>query len=155
MSFGHCIPKIKWLKNLIYDLNGKKIAGIYGRQEPLSFSSDLDKRDLINTFGLDKKVQINDTFFHNANSAFRKNIWKKFPFDEKVTNIEDRVWGQKIIENGLKIVYEPKASVYHYHGINHNQNPERAKNVVRILDGLKSTSTKKNLKKKKFNNHFN
>ena len=150
---GHCIPTNQnWLKNLIYDLNGKKIAGIYGRQEPLSFSSDLDKRDLINTFGLDKKVQINDTFFHNANSAFRKNIWKKFPFDEKVTNIEDRVWGQKIIENGLKIVYEPKASVYHYHGINHNQNPERAKNVVRILDGLKSTSTKKNLKfKKKLN----
>ena len=150
---GHCIPvNQSWLKNLIHSLSGKKVAGIYGRQEPLSFSSDLDKRDLINTFGLDKKVQINDTFFHNANSAFRRNLWKKFPFDEKVTNIEDRVWGQKVIENGLKIIYEPKASVYHYHGINHNQNPERAKNVVKILDGLKSTSTKKNLKfKKKLN----
>jgi len=150
---GHCIPvNQSWLKNLVYDLNKKSIAGVYGRQEPLSFSSDLDKRDLINTFGLDKKVQINDTFFHNANSAFRKNFWKKFPFDEQVINIEDRVWGQKVIENGFKIVYEPKASVYHYHGIHHNQNPERAKNVVRILDGLKSTSTKKNLKfKKKLN----
>ena len=150
---GHCIPvNQSWLKNLVYDLNKKSIAGVYGRQEPLSFSSDLDKRDLINTFGLDKKVQINDTFFHNANSAFRKNLWKKFPFDEQVINIEDRVWGQKVIENGFKIVYEPKASVYHYHGIHHNQNPERAKNVVRILDGLKSTSTKKNLKfKKKLN----
>ena len=150
---GHCIPvNQSWLKNLINDLDKKNIAGVYGRQEPLSFSSDLDKRDLINTFGLDKKVQVNDTFFHNANSAFRKNIWKKFPSDEHVTNIEDRVWGQKVIENGFKIVYEPKASVYHYHGIHHNQNPERAKNVVRILDGLKSTSTKKNLKfKKKLN----
>ena len=150
---GHCIPiNQSWLKNLVHDLNKKSIAGVYGRQEPLSFSSDLDKRDLINTFGLDKKVQINDTFFHNANSAFRKELWKKFPFDEQVTNIEDRVWGQKVIENGFKIIYQPKASVYHYHGIHHNQNPERAKNVVRILDGLKSTSTKKNLKfKKKLN----
>ena len=147
---GHCIPvNQSWLKNLVFDLNKKNIAGVYGRQEPLSFSSDLDKRDLINTFGLDKKVQTNDTFFHNANSAFRKDLWKKFPFDEQVTNIEDRVWGEKVIENGFKIVYEPKASVYHYHGIHHNQNPERAKNVVRILDSLKSTSTKKNLKFKK------
>ena len=97
-------------------------------------------------------MQIRDTFFHNANSAFRKELWKKFPFDEQVTNIEDRVWGQKVIENGFKIIYQPKASVYHYHGIHHNQNPERAKNVVRILDGLKSTSTKKNLKFKKSSN---
>ncbi len=150
---GHCIPvNNSWLKNLIKDLNKKKVAGVYGRQEPLSFSSDLDKRDLINTFGLDKKIQTKDTFFHNANSAFRKDVWKKFPFDEDVTNIEDRVWGQKVIESGYKIIYEPKANVFHYHGIHHNQNLERAKNVVRILDNLKSTSTKKNLKfKKKLN----
>ena len=147
---GHCIPvNQSWLKNLVQGLNKKNIAGIYGRQEPLSFSSDLDKRDLINTFGLDRRVQTNDTFFHNANSAFRKNLWKNFPFDEQVTNIEDRVWGEKVIENGFKIIYEPKASVYHYHGINHDQNLERAKNIVKILDGLKSTSTKRNLKLKK------
>ena len=120
---GHCIPvNNSWLKNLIKDLNKKKVAGVYGRQEPLSFSSDLDKRDLINTFGLDKKIQTKDTFFHNANSAFRKDVWKKFPFDEDVTNIEDRVWGQKVIESGYKIIYEPKANVFHYHGIHHNQN---------------------------------
>ena len=36
---GHCIPKDKyWLGSLIKDLNIKNIAGVYGRQEPLSFS---------------------------------------------------------------------------------------------------------------------
>ncbi len=141
---GHCIPvNENWLKNLVKDLNKKKVAGVYGRQEPLSFSSDLDKRDLFYTFGLDKKIQKNDTFFHNANSAFLRKIWKKFPFDEKISNIEDRLWGENVIKSGLKIVYEPKSSVYHYHGIHHDQSPERAKNVVRILEGLKTTSTKR------------
>ena len=94
---GHCIPvNADWLKNLIKDLKKKDVAGVYGRQEPLSFSSDLDKRDLFYTFGLDKKIQKNDTFFHNANSAFLKKTWKKFPFDETVSNIEDRVWGEVV-----------------------------------------------------------
>tara|TARA_Y100001968_G_scaffold324466_1_gene363839 strand:+ start:976 stop:2367 length:1392 start_codon:yes stop_codon:yes gene_type:complete len=134
---GHCIPtSSNWLKSLISDLEDESVAGIYGRQEPLSFTSDLDKRDLLTVFGLDKKVQIKDYFFHNANSAFRRDIWLKYPFDEIVTNIEDRVWGKKVISEGFKILYEPSASVYHWHGINHDLNPERAKKIVKILEKL-------------------
>ena len=76
---AHCIPTNKdWLSNLIKPLKNKKIAGVYGRQEPLSYSSDNDKRDLINTFGLDSFLQKKDPFFHNANSAFLKSTWNKF-----------------------------------------------------------------------------
>ena len=145
---GHCVPTSKkWLSNLIKELSNNKIAGVYGRQEPFSFSSDLDKRDLINLFGLDKKIQIKDTFFHNANSSFTRKIWEKFPFDENISNIEDRVWAEKIISSGLQIIYEPSASVYHYHGINHNLNSDRVRNVVRILESLDTTKTNRgNLK---------
>ena len=117
---AHCIPtNNKWLSNLIKPLKDKNVAGVYGRQEPLSYSSDIDKRDLINTFGLDKIVQKKDPFFHNANSALLKSIWKKFKFNEKVDSLEDRVWGQNVIDAGYKIIYEPQSSVYHYHGIYH------------------------------------
>ncbi len=134
---GHCIPKDKsWLSNLIKNLKDKSVAGVYGRQEPLSYSSDLDKRDLINLFGLDKKIQIKDSFFHNANSAFRREIWKKFPFNEKLSNIEDRDWGNKVIKAGYKIVYEPLASVFHWHGVHHDMNTDRAKKIVKILENL-------------------
>ena len=145
---GHCVPTSKkWLSNLIKELSNNKIAGVYGRQEPFSFSSDLDKRDLINLFGLDKKIQIKDTFFHNANSSFTRKIWEKFPFDENISNIEDRVWAEKIISSGLQIIYEPSASVYHYHGINHDLNSDRVRNVVRILESLNTTKTNRgNLK---------
>ena len=134
---AHCIPvNNNWLKNLIKDLKDKKVAGVYGRQEPMKFTSDVDKRDLLTIFGLDKKIQIKDTFFHNANSAFRKELWKKIPFNEKATNIEDRIWGEKVISKGFKIIYEPSASVYHFHGVHQNLNRKRAENVVKILESL-------------------
>jgi rhamnosyltransferase len=134
---AHCIPvNNDWLKNLIKPLKKNSVGGVYGRQQPLSYSSTSDKRDLITIFGLDKKIQIKDPFFHNANSAFKKSTWKKIPFDEKTTNIEDRIWGKIIISNGLRIIYEPLASVFHWHGVHQDQDPMRASNVVKIIENL-------------------
>ena len=140
---GHCVPVENfWLENLIQDLEITNVAGVYGRQEPLSFTSNLDKRDLLTVFGLDKKVQVKDSFFHNANSAFRRDVWNKYPFSEKVTNIEDRVWGEQVVKDGFNIVYEPSASVYHWHGINQDLDESRAKNIVQILEGLDTFKVK-------------
>lgn len=133
---AHCIPKDKnWLKNLIFPLlkNGQ-FGGVYGRQEPMNFSSHSDKRDLFLVFGLDERVQTKDTFFHNANSILRKSLWEKVKFDEKITNIEDRIWASKILKLGWKIFYEPKASVYHYHGIHQDGNKSRLRNVINIIN---------------------
>ena len=83
-------------QNLIKDLNKKDIAAVYGKGS-LPYSSSFDKRDLYNTFGDDKRVQIKDTFFHNANSAFKKNIWKKINLMSS-HHIEDRIWANSIIK---------------------------------------------------------
>ena len=137
---GHCIPKNdKWLEKLLEPLimdKTKKIAGVYGRQEPLSSSSALDKRDLTVVFGLDERTQKKDSFFHNANSAIPREIWEKFPFDQKTTNIEDRLWGALVIEKGYHIHYTPHASVYHYHGINQGGKMDRAERIVDIIENL-------------------
>ena len=141
---GHCIPvNEKWLSNLMRNFNDEEVAGAYGRQEPLAFTSDSDKRDLSIIFGLDRRTQKKDSFFHNANSMLRRKLWEENPFDETLANIEDRVWAEKILHGGYKIVYEPRASVYHYHGIYHQGNEERCANIVRILETLKP-ETKKN-----------
>ena len=132
---AHCIPKNKkWLESLIYPLDQNKLlAGAYGRQEPMNFSSNSDKRDLFLVFGLDRRIQIRDSFFHNANSIIRRLVWNKIKFDEKTTNIEDRIWAKKVMSLGWQILYEPKASVFHYHGIHQDGNKERLKNVVNII----------------------
>ena len=143
---AHCIPVDDyWLTNLISNLKNSKIAGVYGRQKPLSYSSDFDKRDLFNLFGPDKKIQKKDTFFHNANSAFKKSLWKKIPFDERTQHIEDRIWGHAVIQKGYNIIYEPEASVYHWHGVNQDMEPERCKRIVNILESLSSDYESKNI----------
>lgn len=143
---AHCIPVDNdWLKKLVSDFKLKKVAAVYGRQLPLPYSSDFDKRDLYNTFGPEKKIQSKDSFFHNANSAIKKELWKKYPFDEKVEHIEDRLWAHNIINLGYKIIYQPKASVYHWHGINQDMNPERCSSIVKILEDLNENNQSKKI----------
>ena len=109
-------------------------AGVYGRKEPMSITPPADKRDLLLVFGLDRKIQQKDSFFHNANSIIRRELWEKVPFDNKITNIEDRIWAQEMLKNGHKILYEPNASVFHYHGIHQDKNEKRLKSVVKIIE---------------------
>ena len=100
------IPKNNlWLEKLIEPLVNDKtqlLAGVYGRQEPLSSSSALDKRDLTVVFGLDERIQKKDSFFHNANSAIPRKIWDKFPFDEKWSfEISRKSFSQPLIHEAL------------------------------------------------------
>jgi glycosyltransferase involved in cell wall biosynthesis len=149
---GHCIPiNDKWLEHLMENFKDDTIAGVYGRQEPMAFTSDSDKRDLALVFGLDRKVQTKDSFFHNANSMIRRDVWEKVPFDETLTNIEDRAWAKEVLTRGYKVIYEPKASVYHYHGIHQNGDAERCANVVRIMESLHDDNKRKTIDMKKLN----
>lgn len=133
---AHCIPvNSDWLSKLVYSLEeDTSYAGVYGRQEPMSFSTLSDKRDMLLVFSLDRKLQIKDSFFHNANSIIRRNCWDQVPFDDKITNIEDRIWAQEMLNLGYRLLYEPEASVYHYHGIHQNGDSERLSNVVTIIE---------------------
>ncbi|MBF0624813.1 MAG: glycosyltransferase family 2 protein [Magnetococcales bacterium] len=134
---AHCVPTNQhWLENLVAGLDNPEIVGVYGRQIPLSFSTDVDKRDLLTTFGLDRRIQERDYFFHNANSAIRRETWERHPFDETVTNIEDRLWAKEVTESGMKLLYEPEAVVYHHHGIHQNMNLQRARGTVSILEKM-------------------
>ncbi len=131
---AHCVPADEgWLKSFVSVMDDPSIGAAYGRQLPMHTSHPLDKRDLLNTFGIEFRVQKKDTFFHNANSILRRSIWEKFPFDEETPHIEDRIWAARLIENGIWIAYAPDAVVYHHHGINHHANIRRAEAISQIL----------------------
>ena len=148
---GHCIPVNEmWLGTMVAALEeDEAYAGVYGRQEPMSFSTPADKRDLMIVFGLDRKIQIRDSFFHNANSIIRRDLWEEVPFDNNITNIEDRLWAQEMLNRGYKLLYEPEASVYHYHGIHQDGDYKRLSNVVRIIEQNQTKSKKGKLDAKK------
>lgn len=45
----------------------------------------------------------------------RKELVLKFKFKEDLIMSEDQAWAKNVIENGYKIVYNPKSVVYHSH----------------------------------------
>jgi len=131
---AHCIPVDElWSSFLAVHLNkdtNSNVCGVYGRQEPLPDTSDINARDLYTTFRNERQYQSHDYFFHNANSAILKSLWKTNPFDEKIRGVEDRAWGKLLTQMGHQIVYEPLARVYHHHGIHQNSDEPRAKRVA-------------------------
>jgi glycosyltransferase involved in cell wall biosynthesis len=132
---GHCVPvNDTWLRRLAISCAVSDVAGVYGRQEPLPDTNDFDKRDLYTTFGTERRVQSRDYFFHNANSMIRRDVWESVPFNEELNGVEDRDWAKRVLELGHKVVYEPAASVYHFHGINHGRDAARAARVVRVIE---------------------
>ncbi len=136
---GHCAPvNNNWLGDLVKEVKVPKVAGVYGRQLPLISSSPLDKQDLLMFFGKDRLIQTKGHFFYfdNANSIIKRSVWQKIPFDEKVKHKENIIWGRDVVQKGYKIIYTPKAKVYHWHGINHSGNIKRAKEVVKVLEKL-------------------
>lgn len=131
---GHCVPAgDRWLSALAAPFDDPTVAGVYGRQLPLPDSHPFDKRDLWTTFGVERRVQAKDYFFHNANSMVRRSVWMAVPFDEHINGVEDRDWARKVLARGHRIAYEPLAAVYHHHGIHQGLDPDRAERVVRVI----------------------
>lgn len=139
---AHCIAvKNTWLCEMVEDLDDKneeKIGALYGKQLPMEFSSDQDKRDLLIVFGEDPRIQKKDNFFHNANSIIRRELWEEFNFDNNANNLEDRLWAKKIQDAGYKIKYTPRAAVYHYHGIHQSGSQKRLDGVTKVLGSMET-----------------
>jgi len=139
---GHCIPvNERWLLRFIANFNSPSVAGVYGRQEPLPDSSPFDKRDLWTTFGLDRRTQRHDHFFHNANSMIRRAVWAEMPFDEELPGVEDRDWAKRVQAAGWQIAYEPHAGVFHHHGIHQGRDEHRAARVARVIELIQNRPT--------------
>tara|TARA_B100001287_G_scaffold29419_2_gene21012 strand:- start:1376 stop:2275 length:900 start_codon:yes stop_codon:yes gene_type:complete len=113
---AHCIPKDKyWLQKLVSPLLHNKCDFTYGRQlgGKTSFFSEIQ---IFKKYYPNKdQIPQNSFYCNNANAAVKKNVWKKYKFDENLSGLEDIEFGIKLINNNLKIGYCSRASVYHYH----------------------------------------
>ena len=123
-----------WLKNMVEAFEkDPQIAGVFGRHFPRKECDPFQKKMLIeyfpNEFGKELTIfQLSDEnkqeefeknkgkliYFSNVNSAIRRAVWKKIPFQE-VEMGEDQFWAKDIILAGYKKAYQPDAAVYHSH----------------------------------------
>lgn len=138
---AHCVPTSKhWLLNLMGAFESEKTAGVYGKQIPMGFTDPVDRNDLYMAFGEEKRTQLKDWFFHNANSMIRREVWQKIPFDTETTNIEDRIWAKSAISKGFSVIYEPSAEVFHHNGLHRTSDSRRIRNHVEITEATGKTN---------------
>lgn len=115
---AHAMPSNEfWLDRLIKPLREYDTAMVYGGQRGHNrFSKFSEKRDFERLF----KPQVHlahedDPFTHNANSAIKRELWEKHPFNEGLPGLEDIEWSKYWVDKGMRVLYEPTATVTHVH----------------------------------------
>lgn len=119
---GHAVPATEyWLETLVSSLKDPKVGAVYGRCIPFPDCNPFEAESILRYFGTDRMVQRYNFRFSNANGAWRKEVWARHPFDDKLPATEDQAWGKAILGLGFIIIYEPRAIVSH----SHNRTPRQ------------------------------
>jgi rhamnosyltransferase len=114
-----------WLAALTAPLRtDDSVAGVYGRQLPHVDARPPERYFLDFLYGAEARTQrradddelsFEQTLFSNVNSAMPRAVWERYRFDESIVMSEDQEWSRRVLLDGLAIVYEPRAAVYHSH----------------------------------------
>jgi GT2 family glycosyltransferase len=127
------IPKSPdFIQTLVHTQQKHQAAGVYARQEPYPDASPLVKKSLEQWVSGSKEPRVSSLsnpeaffalppaqqhlfcVFENVAGMVQRAVWEKIPFPETPFG-EDLEWGYRVLCNGYKIAYEPKAVVIHSH----------------------------------------
>jgi rhamnosyltransferase len=113
-----------WLEALVGNFADAGVAAVYGRHVPKAGSTP-EREDVLDAvYGEERLVkdpvrgqEMGYRYFHfsTVNAAIRKDIWEKTRFPEELKCFEDLGIAKRILDGGGKIVYEPRAAVFHSH----------------------------------------
>jgi rhamnosyltransferase len=113
-----------WLSTMISNFDDPKVGAVYGRQLPKPGSS-LEREDALSTLYDERRIVkdpahrngLGYRFYHfsDVNAAIRRSVWEAVRFPEDLRVFEDMGIAKRILDGGWKIVYEPKAPVFHSH----------------------------------------
>ncbi len=133
---SHCVPiNNNWLSEyLSFMEKNLDIVAAFGKQIPLPGTSSKDHLDLNIIFRNEALITKKDAYLNNANSVYRTKFLKKNLFDNKVSNIEDRLWAKKINKSGRLLAYTAKSSVFHIDGVHqHKLDSSRSERSTKLL----------------------
>lgn len=117
IASAHVYPKrTDWLDCLLemFDENGD-VALVYGKQrgnEVTTFSEN----QIFKQWFPDHDIERQDhPFCNNANAAIRREIWEDYPYNERLTGLEDVDWAKRVQEAGYEVAYSADAEIIHVH----------------------------------------
>jgi rhamnosyltransferase len=104
-----------WLAALLHPLLDRQVALSYGKQRA-PVSAKFSEKQIFHQWYPELGKQHQETAFcNNANAAIRRSLWKKNPYDETLTGLEDLAWAKWAQEQGYEISYVAEAEVIHTH----------------------------------------
>ncbi len=104
-----------WLASLLHPLLDDQVALSYGKQRGPVSAKFSEKQILHQWFPETGKYRQETAFCNNANAAIRKSLWRKNPYDETLTGLEDLAWAKWARDQGYAIAYIPEAEIVHVH----------------------------------------
>ena len=126
-----------WLNALIDPLKeNKDVAGVFSRHIPKKGCYLYMVRDLQNSMPKKRMVRtgtgigrLDFMLFSTVSAAIRRDVWQQYPFDRDIIIAEDQAWAKKVLNKGLKILYEPASMVYHSHNYTPRQLMENKRKI--------------------------
>ena len=116
LASAHVLPLSRdWLKQLLAPFEDPKVAISYGAQRGVAGSRFSEAQHFLRWFPEQSNLDQANAYCNNANLALRLSLWRKQPFDETLTGLEDLAWASAWREHGYKIAYVAEAGVAHYH----------------------------------------
>ena len=116
-----CIADKKWIRELVKHFKDEKVGGCGGHLEPTPPKNIIEEyviyKDILSQERALKRERVSFPFLITANAIYRKKTLDEVNgFDENfIVGGEDADLSWRINWAGHKIVFEPKAIVYHKH----------------------------------------
>jgi len=111
-----------WLEPLVFPLQDKNTAAVFGRQIPRPDCRAVYAHDYERCFGPDRESSYWRHFFSMVSSGLRKDIWARRGFLEKMQYSEDDEYTRWCRSQGYRVLYCPDSVVIH----SHNYTPQQA-----------------------------
>lgn len=119
-----------WLQAILSNFSDLSVAAVYGRHVPKA-GSTFERQDALDAVYGEERLVKDPTrgpaesgyryyHFSTVNAAIRKSVWQAIRFPQDMKCFEDLGIAKRILDAGWKIVYEPRAAVFHSH--NHTTN---------------------------------
>ncbi|MFT3892286.1 MAG: glycosyltransferase family 2 protein [Anaerolineales bacterium] len=116
-----------WLETLLLPFENEKVALTYGKQRGPEFAKFSEQQIFHQWYPDLSKPEQETVFCNNANSAIRRNLWEKNPYDELLTGLEDLAWAKWAKDAGYVVTYVAEAEIIHVH----NETPRGVYNRYR------------------------
>jgi glycosyltransferase involved in cell wall biosynthesis len=116
MASAHIYPVYKdWLKKLLILFDDPKVGAVYGKQRGCDTTKYSEHQIFSKWFPDEGNFSQEHPFFNNANAAIRSKLWKRIPYDETLTGLEDIDWANRVLRLAYKVAYSEEAEVIHVH----------------------------------------